>query len=62
MQINTQPGIQTNKVSRKRQNSKSSADPGFELTIKSNSERDQKRHKQKDQKKADPDHHIDVKA
>jgi hypothetical protein len=62
MQINTQPGIQPYKVTRKKHNSGSSQVPEFELGVAATGEKVSRRNREKQKPKADPDHRIDVEA
>jgi hypothetical protein len=62
MQINTQPGIQPYKVTRKKHNSSSSQVPEFELQVGDRGKREPGTGKERPQPKADPDHRIDVEA
>lgn len=62
MQINTQPGIQPYRVTRKKRNSGSRQVPEFELALGASGEKGPGTGREKQTPKTDPDHRIDVEA
>lgn len=62
MQINTQPGIQPYKVTRKKHNSGSSQVPEFELEVAATGEKESSTGQERQKSRADPEHRIDVEA